>query len=62
MKEKVQTAETELNELRAWKETQVKKVAMTKKAQEESKSLADELRKVGQGGGDFHIKGASPLG
>ena len=46
MKEKVQTAETKLNELRAWKETQVKKLAMTKKALEESKSLADELKKV----------------
>ena len=35
-----------MNELRAWKETQVKKLAMTKKALEESKSLANELRKV----------------
>ena len=46
LKEKAEIAETELNELRAWKESQVKKLSMTKKALEESKILANKLRKV----------------
>lgn len=36
----------ELNELKAWKEIQVKKLAMAKKALKESESHANELRKV----------------
>ena len=36
----------ELNNLKAWKEVQVKKLRVTKKALEDSKSHAGELRKV----------------
>ena len=46
LKEKAEIAETELNELRAQKESQVKKLSMTKKALEELEILADKLRKV----------------
>ena len=46
LKEKAKTTETEVNEVRAWKETQVKKLTMTKKALEESEYLADGLRKL----------------
>lgn len=46
LKERAETAETEVNKLMAGKETQVRKLAMTKKALEESKSLVGELRKV----------------
>ena len=46
LKEKAEIAETELNELRARKESQVKKLSMTKKALEELEILADKLRKV----------------
>ena len=46
LEEKAETTETELNELKAWKEVQVKKLAMIKKAPKESETHADELRKV----------------
>ena len=46
LREKVEATETELNELKAWKEVQVKKLTVTKKALEELKGHADELRKV----------------
>ena len=46
LEEKAETTETELNELKAWKEVQVKKLATTKKALKESETHADELRKV----------------
>ena len=46
LEEKAETTKTELNELKAWKEVQVKKLATTKKAPKESETHADELRKV----------------
>jgi len=46
LREKVKAIEMELNELKAWKEVQVKKLTVTKKALEESEGHADELRKV----------------
>ena len=46
LKEKAEATKTELNKLKAWKEVQVKKLTMTKKALEESESHADKLRKV----------------
>ena len=46
LKEKAKAIMTELNELKTWKEVQVKKLTMTKKALEKLKSQADELRKV----------------
>ena len=46
LKEKAEAIMTELNKLKTWKEVQVKKLTMTKKALEELKSQADELRKV----------------
>ena len=46
LREKVEATEIEVNELKDWKEVQVKKLTLTKKALEESKSHANELRKV----------------
>lgn len=46
LKEKAKATEAELNELKAWKEVQVKKLTLTKKALEESKSHAGKLWKV----------------
>ena len=46
LREKVKAIEMELNELKAWKEVQVKKLIETKKALEELEGYADELRKV----------------
>ena len=46
LREKVEATEIELNELKDWKEVQVKKLTLTKKALEESESHADKLRKV----------------
>ena len=46
LREKVKAIETELNELKAWKEVQVKKLTVTKKALEELEGHTDELRKV----------------
>ena len=46
LKEKAEATKTELNKLKAWKEVQVKKLTMTKKALEESESHTDKLRKV----------------
>ena len=46
LREKVKVVEAELNELNAWKEVQVQKLTLTKKALEESENHADELRKV----------------
>ena len=46
LKEKAETAKTEVNEISACKETQVRKLAMTKKSLEESEGLVDKSRKV----------------
>ena len=46
MREKVKVVEAKLNELNAWKEVQVQKLTLTKKALEELENHVDELRKV----------------
>ena len=46
LREKAEAIDSKLNELKAWKDVQVKKLIMTKKALEESESHADKLRKV----------------
>ena len=46
LKEKVEAAETGLNELKTWREVQIKKLDVTKKALEESESHAEALKKV----------------
>ena len=46
LREKAEAIETKLNELKVWKDVQVKKLIMTKKALEESESHGNELRKV----------------
>ena len=46
LREKVKVVEAKLNELNAWKELQVQKLTLTKKALEELENHVDELRKV----------------
>lgn len=46
LREKVKVVEAKLNELNAWKEVQVQKLTLTKKALEELENHVDELRKV----------------
>jgi len=46
LKERVEAAETGLNELKTWREVQIKKLDVTKKALEESESHAEALKKV----------------
>ena len=46
LKERVETAETWLHELEAWKEVQLKKLDVTKKALEESEGHAKALKNV----------------
>ena len=62
LREKVKAIETELNELKAWKEVQVKKLTVTKKALEELEGHTDELRKVLQDkeGEISTLRGRSP--
>ena len=46
LREKVKAVKAKLNELNAWKEIQVQKLTLIKKALEELENHADELRKV----------------
>ena len=46
LREKVKVVEAKLNELNAWKEVQVQKLTLIKKALEELENHTDELRKV----------------
>ena len=46
LREKIKVVEAKLNKLNAWKEVQVQKLTLIKKALEELENHADELRKV----------------
>ena len=46
LRENVKVVEAKLNELNAWKEVQVQKLTLTKKALGELENHVDELRKV----------------
>ena len=59
LREKVKVVEAKLNKLNSWKEVQVQKLTLIKKALEELENDADELRKVLLDK-DYQPKGASP--
>jgi len=46
LKERAESAETGLNELKTWREVQIKKLDVTKKALEDSESHAEALKNV----------------